>query len=366
MAGDGEDNMPEQIQTPDFQKILEGLDLGFTDPSELIGSFVDENKASAGRIRQARMRSERDPRNIVDKIAPFAEMIGFLIDSTSGSRSRRQRSIPALAYTRETRNARLDKRRGMQRQKYLDRLAEEEMLGAGRARNFNAQRGGVQSTNINKRATATAAGQVYSQKSATARSKAVNAPSSKDIKDAEEYKLAQSGYALMKGPDGLKFWDLDSDVQTAMTNTGYNPPQHPVGVASDRYNTVRADVAKQFRQLMTDAEASGDPEQITKVQGMIEAATMRQLAAENEFRKNLFGYDRGDAGGFDFGIGDTGVTGLTPDPLPPYLPDSFDLGSIDLDKLSRDRGSFKSKQQAEAMEILNSLMREIPGAVSDR
>ncbi len=340
--------MPEQIQTPDFQEILGGLDLGFADPSEFIDPFVNENRASAGRIRQARTQSERDPRNIVDKIAPFAELVGFLADRTSGDITRRRNALPMMSRTRQSRLDRVDRRENKRRRKYLDRLAEEEMLGAGRARNFNAQIGGVQSTNINKRATATAAGQVYGQKSASNRAGGV---SFRDREAEVVSKLVQSGNAKLDG--GVPFNELTHGEQQAVTGNGYRPFDL-IGFLTEKDKNYRAEAMKVFAQAFKDA--AGDPDELLRVRDQFEAHVSYLREIDLNRLDELRGKPTARKPGPDILLqSDPGMR----------LSHSPDLGSLGVGINKFGRRYIEYQRRKVISDMLGQL-QEIPAAVSDR
>jgi hypothetical protein len=97
-------------------------------------SFRTEQAAAEQRLTAAMVESQKDPRNLIDKLKPALLGLGAIIDYGRGKWGTREK----YAAYREELKKDIQGKRGRARQKLLDVVAKEEMLGKGRARSFEA------------------------------------------------------------------------------------------------------------------------------------------------------------------------------------------------------------------------------------
>lgn len=128
---------------------------GYEDMTGPVKEYEAATKQSDQRMQGAFDQSQQDPRNWVDKVAPGVLGLGAVIDLI-----RKKKHTPEkFQYYRNLMQQGVEKKKMSARQKYLDILAQEEMLGKRRGQVLEAKSGAISDKNATIRtSTSTAAG----------------------------------------------------------------------------------------------------------------------------------------------------------------------------------------------------------------
>ena len=103
--------------------------MGEDDMSGSLSEFKQSTQQSQDRLRAAIAESQKDPRDIIDKLEPGIMGLASIIDMAKGRKNIPERKQKYLELAKE----RINQKEQRARRKLLDKVAEEEMLGKNRA-----------------------------------------------------------------------------------------------------------------------------------------------------------------------------------------------------------------------------------------
>jgi hypothetical protein len=279
--------------------IREGLD--FQDLTPAINTFEQRGAESDERLKEALAQSQKDPRNIFDRLAPALLGAGAIADMVGG---RTGTPSKYAAYSDRLKKAVQDKR-DQARQRYIDTLTLEDKQGRRQSTVLGAKQSNVSGVNANIRSSASVATGLQAQKKADERAKVANEANDRKIRLAEQQfnkELAQEALArdiLENKPQDE--WDA-SDVATlnnVFKGASYETAAQTFQRQMDTYSKDAADLF--YKTVDTEGMS---PEQIMNA---LSAFTFRHIKTQFETFDQLQGTNYTDMfGGVSAGNTDAG------------------------------------------------------------
>lgn len=258
-------------------------------PYQDIAPFADMlsagNKESSQRIQAALRAAQKNPANIVDKLAPALQAVGFLADVTSGDRRRRARSLPLLQQFSRLNRQRLGDKRQQQQERLRQQFLSEELMGKNRLSSYQAQAQARLARNEERANQIRSIHEAYGQQQANMRTAVSEASAMARQKQAQ----GEAERVRQLDPRLLQFWDdktnwnrifskLDSDEPLNkadylwLASRGIDA-KDPDTLTAEKRNEVRAQLLKGSEEQLAMLMQDGEIDEIMQFISRIDAVT---------------------------------------------------------------------------------------------